>query len=368
MHSAPSDTSYLYLPRSAVLYLRSKNRQDERWTYRQALMNTVLKLGLRVFTDCRMRPSLSLKPRLERKRFALMEPARPEVYTGVAVDKEVKPETIGATWFPKPFSTTDGIPDDQHVVLHFHGGSYILGDGRTSSCHFLAKCLLAHTPSAYVLSVQYRLAGQPGCRFPAQLQDAITSYSYLIHTLHIPPSRIILSGDSSGAHLALAMLRYITQLNNHPLLPPPKCSWIFSPWCDVPAANDPAVWNNSPNYKTECIPASFPTWGAKHFLGDIGITPEVEEYVIPIRHPFALPAPMLLVTGEKEVLCEEHKELARVFAKVPENGGLVDLFVEGRVPHDVFMTGWILGFKEEARECAARAGEFVLRQEQSTKA
>lgn len=285
------------------------------------------------------------------------------------MDKEIKPETIGGTWFPKSFNTTNDLPEDQHVVLHFHGGSYILGDGRTSSCRFLAKCLLAHTPSAYVFSVQYRLAGQPGCRFPAQLQDAITSYSYLIHTLGIPASRIILSGDSSGAHLVLAMLRYITRFNNFSLLPPPKCSWVFSPWCDVPAARDPSVWNNSPNYKTECIPASFPAWGAKLFLGDAEITPEVEEYLIPIRHPFVLPAPMFLVTGEREVLCEEHKELARVYAKVPENDHFVDLFVVDRVPHDVFMTGWILGYKKEARECAAKAGEFLVRsQELVTKA
>lgn len=307
-----------------------------------------------------MRPSLSWKPRLERKRFALIEPAKPELYAGIALDKEVKPETIGGTWFPRQFSTPGDLHEDQLVVLHFHGGSYILGDGRTTSCRFLAKCLLAHTPSAFVFSVQYRLAGQPGCRFPAQLQDAITSYSHLIHTLHIPASRIILSGDSSGAHLVLAMLRYIAQFNNPSLLPPPKCSWVFSPWCDVPAACDPAAWNNSPNYKTECIPASFPAWGAKHFLGDLEITPEREEYLTPIRHPFVLPAPMFLATGEREVLCEEHKELARVFATIPENQHSVDLFVMDRVPHDVFMTGWILGYKEEARECAVKAGEFCI--------
>lgn len=321
----------------------------------------MLKLGLRVYTGCRIKPSPSLKPGVEGNRFASIEPARPELYTGVAVDKEVKPETIGGTWFPKRFNNLADLPEDQHVVLHFHGGSYVLGDGRTSSCRFLAKCLLEHTPSAFIFSVQYRLACQPGCRFPAQLQDAISSYSYLIHTLNIPPSRIVLSGDSSGAHLVIAMLRYITQFNNPSLLPPPKCSWSFSPWCDVPAAKDPTAWTNSRNYKTECIPASFPTWGAQHFLGNLEITPEIERYLAPIRHPFVLPAPMLLATGEREVLCDEHKELARVFAKIPENADSVDLFVQDRLPHDVFMTGWILGFKEEGRECAARAGKFLLR-------
>lgn len=359
MHSSPPDISFLYLARSAVLYLRSKNRQDPRWTYRQALANAVLKVGLRVFTDCRMRPSVSSKPHLEGKRFALIEPGRPELYTGVALDKQVKPETIGGTWFPRPFSADANISEDQHVILHFHGGSYILGDGRTASCRFLAKCLLAATSSPFLFSVQYRLAGQPGCRFPAQLQDAISAYSYLIHTLGIPASRIVLSGDSSGAHLVLAMLRYITQFNVPSLLPAPKCSWAFSPWCDVPAASDHAAWNSNPNYRTECIPASFPAWGAELFLGDLEITQQVEEYLTPIRHPFVVPAPVLIVTGGREVLYEEHKELARIFADLPENAHSVDLFAEDIVPHDVFMTGWILGFKKEARECAAKAGEFL---------
>lgn len=361
MSSSPSDISFLNLPRSAVLYLRRKNRQDSRWTYRQALTNVILKLGLRVFTGCHAKPSLSLKPRLEGERFAVVEPARPELYTGVALDKQVKPETIGGTWFPRPFSAEADLAEDRHIILHFHGGSYVLGDGRTSSCRFLAKCLLAHTPSAFLFSIQYRLACHPGCRWPAQLQDAISSYSYLIHTLGIPASRIVLSGDSSGAHLALALLRYVTQFNDPSLLPAPKCGWIFSPWCDVPAAEDPAVWNNSPNYKTECIPASFPTWGAKHFLGDLEITQEIEEYVVPIRHSFIVPAPVLIVTGELEVLCEEHKELARVFASLPGNASSVDFFVEELVPHDVFMVGWILGFKKEAHELAAKAGGFLSR-------
>jgi acetyl esterase/lipase len=306
-----------------------------------------------------MRPSLCLKSRLEGKRFVLVEPAKPELYTGVAVDEIIKPETIGGTWYPKRFSPEIVIPEDQFIVLHLHGGSYILGDGRTASCHFLARNFLSHTPSAYVFSLQYRLAGDPKGRFPAQLQDAISAYSYLIHILHIPASRIVLSGDSCGGDLVLGLLRYIVQYNSPSLLPAPKCGWVFSPWCNVPNGNNTDAWTNSPNYKTECIPASFPAWGAKHFLGDLEITESVEQYVAPIRHPFSLPSPVLIVTGGREVLCQEHRELAHVFRKMPQNESSVELFVEENVPHDVLMVGWLMNFRKEARRCSERAGEFV---------
>lgn len=45
-----------------------------------------------------MKQPLSLKPRFEGDRFAVIEPASPELYTGVAEDKDIKPERIGGTW------------------------------------------------------------------------------------------------------------------------------------------------------------------------------------------------------------------------------------------------------------------------------
>lgn len=359
MPSPPPDTSFRILPWAAVAYLRSKNRQYQKWTYRQALTNTILKVGLHKYISLKRTPSVSLKPGFERKRFILIEPAGPELYSGIALDEKTKPEAVGATWYPKRPSPDFTLPKDQHVVLHLHGGSYISGDGRTGSCHLLAKNFLSYTPSRYVLCLQYRLAGTPNGRFPAQLQDAISAYFYLLDTLHIPASQIILSGDSAGANLALGLLRYITQFKNSSLLPAPKCTWLFSPWTNIPEARNSEAWNNSPNYKTEYVPASFPAWGATLLLRDLEITKSVEEHVAPIKHPFALPSPILVVTGGKEVLCQENQDLARVFKNLPQNEGLVDLFVSESTPHDLFMIAWIMGFKKEARECAEKAGDFV---------
>ncbi|KAJ5115805.1 alpha/beta-hydrolase [Penicillium angulare] len=359
MLSTGSDASLFYLPFFAARYLRPEHRQDPKWTYRQAIANTVLKVGLKLFTRFNARPGVSLKSRRLGDRFQLVHPAQKDFYMGVAEDKHVKPETIGATWYPKQFDPNAPVPDGEYVVLHLHGGSYIMGDGRPSSHRFMIKNILQHTPASYVFSVQYRLAGQPNCRFPAQLQDAISAYCYLIQDLCIPPSQIILNGDSSGGHLVLALLRYITQFNDFDTLPPPKYSWIWSPWCDVPASLSTDAWLQSPNYKTECIPACFPAYGASLFIGDLEITSSIEEYLVPLKHPFVLPSPIFLAAGGREVLCQDVKDLAHCFYDFPGNEFSVDLYIEHSVPHDVLMIGWIAGFQIEAINCVMEAGESL---------
>ncbi|KAJ5469640.1 hypothetical protein N7539_009258 [Penicillium diatomitis] len=360
MTSAPADVSVKVLPWATFAYLQPKNRQDPKWTYRQALVNTILKVCLHKYCTFHKGSSqVSLKPGLERSRFVLIDPARSDLYNGVAYSQVTSPEIVGATWYPRRPSRDFVIPHDQHIMLHFHGGSYIVGDGRISSCGFLAKHMLAHTPSQYVLSVQYRLTGPPNGRFPAQLQDAISAYFYLLDSLHIPASQIILCGDSAGANLALGLLRYITNFDNSTLLPAPKCALLLSPWTNIPEAVDTEAWDRSANYKTEYVPASFPARGATLLLHDLEITKSVEEQIAPIKHPFSLPAPILVVTGGKEVLCEENRAFAQTYKSFGHNEAMVDLYVSEPTPHDLFMIGWIMGFQKEARECAEVAGTFI---------
>jgi acetyl esterase/lipase len=60
--------------------------------------------------------------------------------------------------------------------------------------------------------VQYRLCLSADSAFPAPLLDALAGYLYLTRTLHFDPPDIILLGDSSGAHLALTLSRYLSDL------------------------------------------------------------------------------------------------------------------------------------------------------------
>lgn len=97
-------------------------------------------------------------------------------------------------------------------------------------------------------------------------------------------------------------------------------------------------------------------------FGDLQITKDREQYLAPLWHPFRVPSPVLVITGNREVLFHEHEKLAEVLGEQVD-GELdpgVELVVADKVPHEVLMIGWVMDFKE-ARDCAIKTGEFVNR-------
>ncbi|KAI6716353.1 hypothetical protein JHW43_001131 [Diplocarpon mali] len=50
----------------------------------------------------------------------------------------------------------------------------------------------------------------PGAIYPRQLQQAAALLTHVLHTLHYPPSSILITGDSAGANLCMALLSHIS--------------------------------------------------------------------------------------------------------------------------------------------------------------
>lgn len=65
--------------------------------------------------------------------------------------------------------------------------------------------------------------------FPGSLLDALTAYFYLTEDLKVPPSDIVLSGDSAGGGIAIELLMYLR--DNH--LPQVGSAMLLSPWLDL---------------------------------------------------------------------------------------------------------------------------------------
>ncbi|GAP91972.1 putative arylacetamide deacetylase [Rosellinia necatrix] len=111
-------------------------------------------------------------------------------------------KTIGANvWIPPPNPQLSG-GERRPAVINFHGGGYILGQGTDDSRWADA---LVRGLGAVVFSVNYRLA--PGYPFPAPVEDcasAILQICQLADRYHIDADRVILSGFSAGATLALS--------------------------------------------------------------------------------------------------------------------------------------------------------------------
>jgi salicylate hydroxylase len=94
---------------------------------------------------------------------------------------------------------TAGTRSAGTAILHFHGGGYMIGSAR-GSAEYASR--LASSLRGQCYSVDYRLA--PEHPYPAAIDDAIDAYRGLLG-LGVPASSIILSGESSGAGLAIAL-------------------------------------------------------------------------------------------------------------------------------------------------------------------
>lgn len=171
-------------------------------------------------------------------------------------------------------------------------------------------------------AVAYRLA--PETRFPGSLHDAVSTYFRMLDDLHIPPSNILVAGDSAGGGLCLALLMYLRD-NNYPL---PAGAILLSPWvggftfssCSwslclltgvVDLTRSCDSWDSNASFDIVPIPSN-----GDHldpvacYLGS-----NMERY---LTHPYASPLfgdftglpPMLIQAGESEVLRDEVTLLA----------------------------------------------------------
>ena len=110
------------------------------------------------------------------------------------------------------------------TVLYFHGGGYTFYPRAYS--YFVQ--LITQAARSRIFALDYRLA--PEHPFPAQLEDAIEAYRWILAE-GVSPQQLILAGDSAGAHLAISSALKLRDLN----LPMPALVIAMSPPTDFEA-------------------------------------------------------------------------------------------------------------------------------------
>src|SRR5215468_606522 len=110
----------------------------------------------------------------------------------------------------------------QPTVMHFHGGGYCVGSARTARSW---AAQLAARLGCRVVLPEYRLA--PEYPYPAALEDARAVMTAL--SSQAKPGPIVVSGDSAGGGLALALILRMRD-EGHEL--PAGCI-LLSPWLDL---------------------------------------------------------------------------------------------------------------------------------------
>ncbi|KAL9024809.1 MAG: hypothetical protein Q9196_006243 [Gyalolechia fulgens] len=327
-------------------------RQHPSYTLRQAFMITLGKTLSYHGCQVRHHPPLSLTPGAEQERFERIAPSDKDIYRGVLNDPEIKPVEIGATWYPTVYSAEDA--KRKTVVVHLHGGAFIVGDGRKKDLGYCASLLTSHT-DAWVLGVSYRLSSNPGGRFPAPLQDVVTAYQSLL-SRGIPASSIVLSGDSAGANMVIAFLRYLTDYPD--VLPKPRAALLWCPWVNPGRSMLPNSCSGNPNYSADCLTDAFLEWGITAYAPN-PVDP-ADRYVSPLDHPFKCEGvPTWVQFGELEVLAHETVRFAERMRSI--EGNEVELHEDKGVPHDILLLGDVLGFGKEAEKMAAAMGAWLQR-------
>ena len=333
-----------------IYFIPRQGRQHPKWTYRKAVTNELMRAFLYHTSVLETQTALSLEPGREKTTFVRLAPQEARFYSGALNDGATRPCVIGGVWFPTVYRP--GADDGQNVILYFHGGAFVIGDGRPGVSGF-AAATLAKSFDAKVLSFSYRLSSSPDCHFPAALQDAVTAYGYLLRQ-RIDAGRIILAGDSAGCNLAVTLLRYIAG-NKGTLLPPPLAAVLFSPWLDVASALDPSSKQRHGRVPADYVPEELQTWGARTYV-PAGVDAS-DPYISPSRHPFRTEAALWICVGGLEVLRDEGISFAE---RMRTAGNQVEIYVEPYANHAILGIGNVTGFAMEAEEAMKRANKWIL--------
>jgi epsilon-lactone hydrolase len=242
--------------------------------------------------------------------------------------------TVGGEWVEDA-----NVAADDRVVLHLHGGAYLMGSART---HRGLAASLSRTSRSAVILPEYRLA--PGSVFPAALDDAVGAYRWLTEERGFRPDRIAVSGDSAGGGLGLAML---TRLRDEGYALP-ACYVGMSPWVDL-ACTGPSLAELDELDPWLVADMVLPI--ARLYAGD---TPLDDPLVSPLYADLSGLPPMLVQAGSHEILLDDAQ---RLVARAREAGVDASLAVFDEMWH-VFQA---FPGMPETRRALREVGAFIRR-------
>lgn len=239
-------------------------------------------------------------------------------------------EGLRGVWCTVPESQPD------RTLLFFHGGEFSMG----STADHLGFCAeLARAGQARLFSVDYRLA--PEQAFPAQAEDALAAYRYLLSHGNLP-HRIIPVGISAGATLVLDLLLMLRDQH----LPMPPAAVCMSPIVDMKFGGESVVANQNTDWMTPARLAAL----REAYLG--GHAPD-EPLASPVNAQLSGLPPLYLQTGTGELLYDD----ISAFAKKIKWAGVPVRF---EIWEGMFHYWQIFGRQiPEARGAVSHIGAFV---------
>lgn len=230
-----------------------------------------------------------------------------------ALPRKTKVEPVTIAGMPGERVSAAGV-DPTRVILHFHGGVYVMGSVAT---HRNMAAHLSALAGAPVFLPEYRLA--PEHPFPAAVEDACHAYGWVLEQ-GFAPERIALSGDSAGGGLVFASMMALRDEN----APLPAALASISAWTDLAATGQSLTHNlnDDPMLNGDAVAPAAGIYLSGHDAKD------------PLASPLygdlrGLP-PCLMMVGASEVLKDDTTRMADRLEKA---GVDITLEVWPDVPH-----------------------------------
>jgi epsilon-lactone hydrolase len=247
----------------------------------------------------------------------------------------VRFEKVSAGGVPAEWFRPEGC-DESRVILYLHGGGYSVC---SIDSHRDPVARMCRTSGARGLVIDYRLA--PEHPFPAQLDDALAAYRWLLAS-GVDPSRVVVAGESAGGGLTLSLLLSLREAR----IPMPAAAVCASPWTDLEMRGESMKTNDRYDYIGREILADY----AARFVEPSDLrNPLANAQHADLR---GLP-PLLVLAGGAEVLLDDARALA---ARARDAGVDVTLEVEPDMIH-----AWMLfGVFERSRASIERIARFVV--------
>lgn len=187
----------------------------------------------------------------------------------------------------------------KYVLLHCHGGGYSTGSS------LYARTLtskLAESTSMDVLCFDYRLA--PENPYPAALEDAVRAWDYLM-LFGYGARDVILTGDSAGGNLALALTLKLRQEKR--LLP--RALVLMSPWTDLTSTGKSFQTKAEVDPVLDC---AYIDRMVQAYAGGLDLT---DPLISPLFGDFEGFPPTYIQVGENEILLSDALRLHRTFVE-----------------------------------------------------
>lgn len=186
--------------------------------------------------------------------------------------------------------------DSPWVILHFHGGGYVGAMRRHYKIMAGLYSEVGH--GATVLTVDYRVA--PEHPFPAALDDAVTSYNWLLEQGYAE-EQIVVAGDSAGGGLAMALCHTLKSESKKM----PAGIVAMSPWADLTASGSSYTDNFDidPVFGNERSELIF----ENPYIGD---SDPKDPRISPMFGDFEGFPPMLIQSGTDEMLLSDSETVA----------------------------------------------------------